>query len=649
MTGTKFRWCGPTGQKCELFGDVRDWTSAIPMPEVKHGVYECTIFLSPGIYRYKFRLNNCEWIADKTAACDPTEGCDNSLIVVGGSSPPLYFAPDRGHVAVNEDGTVRVHVENDGHHSPPVFIDGMRLAEEYHGERHGRRRTIFHGKIDHTADPWPDLRVGSYRTSLPKPRSKLGQPPVWAKQAVFYAIFIDRWHRGKKSPPDKRMRPRNSPSMSDTFFGGDLWGVAEGLDYLKELGIDAIVLTPVQTSPSPHHYDGIDLFEIDKTLGGEEAFNHLLGEAHRRGIRVVADVSITHIHEEHPLFQSVLSLQRESPYCDWFYIHRFPVRARDPDCLELYPTESHLPWLNLHSPQVREYVFAATVKLVRRGVDGLRLDAMTRAPNDFWYALRKQVRLENPEILLLGEVVTDRPAYYAEERGVDMATDFTHREAILDFFRHRTITAEVFVDRLSFHHFRAGPLEPTFHLLFLDNHDTDRFLMPDTHFSLLRLALTYLLLRPEPIWINYGTEMAVRQDEKRTISDGSIAIPERMPMPELQSGVNRTQQLVRDLLALRHRENALQGSGFRWIHAENRVLVFDRFNGPDCIRIAVNTGHDTADAGMFLPASAEQLLQVEGGMSETPATLAPRSAVVIRISTVTSSRKSTRVLETEPS
>ncbi len=599
------------------------------MIEVELGVYECELFLAPGVYRYKFRVNHEQWILDASAATDPTEGYDNSVVIVGGSQPPLFFAPDRGHLVVYEDGRVVVHIETDSNQAPPVLIDGITLEEEYLGERYGRRRAIFRGRVVRDADHVPVLRVGDFYTSLPVPRSVLAQPPAWAKRAVFYAIVIDRWHRGATSPLDDRMSPRSTPSTNKTFYGGDLWGIAEGLDYLCGLGVDAIVLTPVQTAPSPHRYDGLNLHEIDPRLGGEKAFDYLLTKVHRRGLKLVADASLTHVHEDHPTFQSVLSEQQDSPYRDWFHIHKFPVRARDPKCIDLYPAEPHLPWLNLNTPEVREYVIEAALRLVRRGVDGLRLDAMTRIPVDFCSELRRRVRAENPEALLLGEIVTDRPGCFAEKNGVDVATDFFHREAMLDFFRHQTITANELIDKLKFHEFRVGPFEPSFRLLFLDNHDTDRFLLSNTHFSLLRLALTYLLVRPEPVWLNYGTEMALRQP---VVESGSeIAIPERMPMPTLALGINQTQRLVQKLLILRHSESALQGDTINWIYAEGRVLIFDRGADADRIRIAINTGLDRADVGPWLASSTDCLLQIDDGALQGTATLAPLSAVIMRI------------------
>lgn len=626
MTGIEFRWQGPSGQQCELYGDVLDWTRPVPMPEVAPGTYACTLRLAPGIYRYKFRVNGNGWTADARAAFDPTEGCDNSLAIVGGSRPPVYFAPDRGHVAVYEDGSVVVHVENDGPIPPKVTIDGIPLKEEYLGERHGRRRAIFRGRVTGGNGARPQLRVGDYHAPLSPPRSVLGQPPDWANRAVFYAIFVDRWHRAAASPPDGRASPRTAPSLTSTFYGGDLWGVAEGLEYLSALGVDAIVLSPIQTAPSPHRYDGIDLTAIDPRLGGERAFAHLLDRAHRLGLNVVVDASLTHVHEAHPAFQSVLAEQQASPYRDWFHIHRFPVRARDPGCVESYPTKPHLPWLNLEAPRTREYAMEAALGLIRQGADGLRLDAMTRAPTDFWSELRQRVRRENPQALLLGEIVTDRPACFAEERGVDLATDFTHREALLDFFRSQSITSREFVNRVEFHNFRSGPFPPSFRLLFLDNHDTERFLLPDTPFSLLRLALTYLLLRPEPVWFNYGTEMAVRQAD---YGFRDTAVPERMPMPPLALEVNRTQRLVRALLAMRRREPALQATALTWIQAQDRVLVFDRHSGASRVRVAINAGRNLAHLADLLPTSAAPLLQVDDGSLQAPATLAPLSAVVV--------------------
>jgi glycosidase len=598
------------------------------MEETAPGIYECYLSLNPGVYRYKFRVNHEQWIADAYAAKDPTEGYNNSLLVVDGSNPPIFFAPDRGHLAVYEDGNIVIHMESDGRDAEPISIDGKALLEEYQGERHGRHFSVFRSKVIPTTETMPTLQVGAYRTRLPQPRSSLGQPPAWAKRAVFYAIVIDRWRRGSKSLPDKRFSTHNTPSTNEVFYGGDLWGVAEGLDYLSKLGVDAVIITPVQTAPSPHRYDGLNLMEIEPSIGGEKAFDNLVAETHRHGLRLVVDASLTHVHEHHPFFQSVLSEQQASPYCDWFHIHKFPVRARDPDCIDLYPTEPHLPWLNLNTPAARTHVIEAALRLVRRGIDGLRLDAMTRAPKDFWAELRQQVRGENPEALLLGEVVTDRPACFAEERGIDMATDFFHRQTILDFFRHQTIYADEMVDRLKFHEFRVGPFEPVFRLLFLDNHDTDRFLMPYTHYALLRLALTYLLVRPEPIWLNYGTEMALRQPD---VKSHYKAIPERMPMPPLALGINQTQKLVQNLLLLRHQESALQNDCISWVYASKRILVFDRGDHSNKIRIAINTDRDRIDLSSWLAPATEYLLQVDAGIIEKPGVLAPLSAVIVRL------------------
>jgi hypothetical protein len=316
MAGIKFKWQGAPGQTCELFGDVCDWTRPVPMEETTPGIYECHLSLNPGVYRYKFRVNHEHWVTDACAAKDPTEGYNNSLLVVGGSEPPVFFAPDRGHLAVYEDGNIVIHMETDDCEAAPISIDGKALQEEYRGERHGRRFSVFRSTIHPATDTMPILQVGAYRTRLPKPRSTLGQPPAWAKHAVFYAIVIDRWRRGSKSLPDNRLSPHDTPSTNEIFYGGDLWGVAEGLDYLSKLGVDAVIITPVQSAPSPHRYDGLNLMEIEPSIGGEKAFDNLITETHRLGLKLVVDISLTHVHEDHPFFQSVLSEQQASPYCD---------------------------------------------------------------------------------------------------------------------------------------------------------------------------------------------------------------------------------------------------------------------------------------------------------------------------------------------
>ncbi|MHB8875641.1 MAG: alpha-amylase family glycosyl hydrolase [Myxococcaceae bacterium] len=520
----------------------------------------------------------------------------NSLRVVGGTSAPVLFAPDRRHLAVLEDGTFVMHLESAGGPDPRLWLhpDGtgrvpvpLELVAERDGHRLLRARVQLPLPVSHVTLHFEGGRQPAFH--LPAPRPPLSRPPDWLHGAVFYNVFIDRWPRGSGSANDARAVSRATPSSAQTFYGGDLNGVREGLAYLSELGIDALVLTPVHCSPTPHRYDATDLRTVEPALGGEGALRSLIDEAHRLGVRVVLDVAATHVNESHPAFRDVLDRQERSAHARWFRIRRFPVVARDGGTFDYYYDRPELPWLDLRPGPAREHVLAAVSRWVGLGLDGLRLDAMNDAPADFWRELRRTVRAHDPGLLLLGEVVSDNLARFAEDRGVDAATDFRHREAMLAFFARGECSAGEFWDRTVFDGFRTGAFDASFRLLFLDNHDTWRFLSVAYFYDRLRLALAYLLFRPEPVALNYGTELGLAAHDLSKNGELDDAWPERMPMPPLTSPRGETFRLVQTLTGLR-RTTWGRGGPVRFVEASGQLLVLERDTAAGVVRAFFNAG-----------------------------------------------------------
>lgn len=107
-----------------------------------------------------------------------------------------------------------------------------------------------------------------------------------------------------------------------SFAGGDLCGIIEKLDYLKELGITAIYLTPIFRSISNHKYDTMDYMQIDPQFGTKEEFGELVRMAHAHGIRIVLDAVFNHCSMQMQQFCDVMEKGAESPYYDWFLIGR---------------------------------------------------------------------------------------------------------------------------------------------------------------------------------------------------------------------------------------------------------------------------------------------------------------------------------------
>jgi len=602
------------------------------MPEVSPGHYACTLHLLPGIYRYKFRVDGREWVLDPHApVVDWLEGAANGLCFVDGIAKPVWFAPDRRHVVQTLDGRFRLHAEVRGHNPLPTYVQLHTGKGTVHHiplqlQRHGADHTFLHA--DHVL-PAPAKSLtfdGIHRVPLPPVRPALGAPPAWLHHAVFYAIFVDRWRRGAASPPDPRASPRTTLSTPDTFYGGDLDGITESLDGIRALGVDAVVLTPIHPSQSPHRYDGVDLLATDARLGGDAALERLLDRAHALGLKVVLDAAITHVHAEHPAFQDVLARQEKSPFAAWFQLKRFPVLRGDGSTYAHYYNNAQLPWLNLRPGPAREHVITAMERLVRMGADGLRLDAMNDAPDDFWAELRARVRALRDDVLLLGEVVSDNPARLAQECGVDTATDFGHKDACVTFFARSQTRAEDFRALLERLEHRMGPADPCFRLLFLDNHDTPRFMTLAANHDRVRVALAWLLLRPEPVWLTYGVELGMFGG--RLVGDLDDAWPERLPMPP-DSQPTQTSALLQHLTALRRHEPALRSDVLRYVHAQDRLLVVDRGSAPHLLRIIINAGEHAVDILPFLPPGSTPVTQVHGAAvaGRTP----PWSVQVLRL------------------
>jgi len=146
--------------------------------------------------------------------------------------------------------------------------------------------------------------------------------PDWIKDAIFYQIFPDRFARSERvSKQSLRLEKWDSPPSVYGFKGGDLLGISEHLDYLEELGINALYLNPITASASNHRYHTYDYFRIDPILGGDAAFRELLDTAHSRNIRIIPDGVFNHASRGMWQFHHVLETGAGSPYVDWFHFN----------------------------------------------------------------------------------------------------------------------------------------------------------------------------------------------------------------------------------------------------------------------------------------------------------------------------------------
>ena len=378
--------------------------------------------------------------------------------------------------------------------------------------------------------------------------SDISNPPEWAKDVVWYQIFVERFNNGdpNNDPTPETMYAASNfiptpddwtitPWTSDWYkeedwakntgqnfysnlqlrrYGGDLQGVIDKLDYLKELGITALYFNPLNDAPSLHKFDARNYHHIDVNFGpdpegdlqiiaqedpnnpetwqwtsADKLFLQLIDKAHQLGMRVVVDYSWNHTGVEFWAWRDIVKNQEQSKYKDWYSIISFDNPNTEenefrykgwlninslPELKKVNTTEEHRPGFpfegDLH-PEVKKHVYDVTKRWlapngdVSKGIDGYRLDVADHIPMGFWRDYRKYVKGINPEAYLVGEIWWEEwpdklmnPIPYVSGDVFDAIMHYqVYRPARCFFADGDTkITAQQFVDSLQFQWNRLG-------------------------------------------------------------------------------------------------------------------------------------------------------------------------------------------------
>lgn len=322
--------------------------------------------------------------------------------------------------------------------------------------------------------------------------------PKWAREAVIYHIFSDRFHPGEG-------RDWTQTTHLSDFCGGTLWGIRDKLDHIQELGATAIWLSPTWPSTSYHGYDVTDYQAVSKRLGGEEAMKALIKEAHSRGVKIILDLVANHLSYEHPYFREALA-KPESPYREHFLFDQSEIGYRT------YFGVRSMPQINLTNEATRKWMFdIARYWLAEFEIDGFRLDHAQGPGPEFWTEFQMACKQANAESFCFGEVVEPPNELLSYAGRVDGLLDFNFNEAVRRAYGYGSTSKEIFDIFLSRHlefFKQSGMLLPTF----LDNHDMKRFLFiagEDKH--KLKEAAELQFRLPGPPIIYYGTEVGMSE------------------------------------------------------------------------------------------------------------------------------------------
>jgi len=403
-----------------------------------------------------------------------------------------------------------------------------------------------------------------------KGQSNRSAVPAWTKEAIWYQIFPERFSNGDKTndpaPEDMegawphfipegwqihpwtsdwyKLQPWEIKTGKDFYwnagvrrYGGDLQGIIDKLDYLKELGITAIYLNPVFEAPSLHKYDASMYHHIDNNFGpdpkkdreiwaeedpsdpatwkwttADKLFLKLIDECHKRGMKIIIDGVFNHTGTQFWAFRDIVKNQQNSKYRDWYTIKSWD----DPAAGQKFDYEG---WLGVKDlPEIREDE-NGLIKgprehvhdIVKRwmdpngdgdpsdGIDGWRLDVAEMVEHNFWKEFRTWVKNINPEAYIVGEIWWDdwnnykmmNAAPWIQGDQFDAVMNYRFARALKNFVINKKdhIGPRGFIDSLQTI-YKDYPVQNTYAMMnLMDSHDVER--------------LSSMIINPD-LWYDHG-------------------------------------------------------------------------------------------------------------------------------------------------
>ncbi len=402
--------------------------------------------------------------------------------------------------------------------------------------------------------------------------------PSWVSESVIYQIFPDRFAIGKgKTVHDKaelytkrggklvdwNVLPKHKVDGSHVmeFYGGDLWGIAEKIDYLKDLGVNLIYTTPIFLSPSNHKYDTIDYMRIDPQFGGEKAFKYYLKKAKDNGFRIMLDGVFNHLSKENEWFKK--ALRGDKTHMSKFTFYKDGYRS--------WNNFDGMPEWNWEELEVRNYLLSVVEHYLRMGVDGWRLDVGF----DVGYVNNALINSRAKSVSTEKYVVTETWNFPSNWTVVDGIMNYHFREIVLGYLKGEFKNPAQALKK-------AYDETPNIYGCWnmLDSHDTERLatVIPDK--ALRKLAAVLQFTYPGVPFVYYGTEIGLTGGRD----------PEcRAPMPWNEELWDKDlREFYKKLISIRKSEVALKIGGFEVLSEEPIVFLRKAPYVLDDVVVAVN-------------------------------------------------------------
>lgn len=336
---------------------------------------------------------------------------------------------------------------------------------------YGNKRTFIYGKNheDGYVCEYSYENLNKYQITVHEDF----QIPSWYKEGVMYNIFVDRFNNGnrnkKPSNPKKNsfiyanwsdepmyIKDKNDEIIRWDFHGGNLKGIIDKLPYLSKIGVSIIYLSPIFESSSNHKYNTGDYKKIDPMFGDEEILKELIEKANKKGINIILDGVFSHTGADSKYFNKFGNYDevgayqsKDSKYSSWYTFNDFP------DDYKCWWGVKDLPNVNELNKSYMDYIIydkdSVINKWTNMGIKGWRLDVADELPTEFIKEIRKELKKNDAESVLVGEVWEDasNKITYNERRNylvgnqLDSVMGYPFRDNIVSFLKGNITSKEL--------------------------------------------------------------------------------------------------------------------------------------------------------------------------------------------------------------
>lgn len=438
---------------------------------------------------------------------------------------------------------------------------------------------------------------------------KKSSVPDWYKEGTIYQILIDRFFNGND---DKRItEPKRNSFIYSTwdddpmyikdssgrilrwdFYGGNIKGIIKKLDYIKDLGVNILCLSPIFKSSSNHKYDAGDYELIDEMFGTEQDFKELCITANEKGIKIIIDAVFSYTSSDSKYFNKLGNYNGigayqspNSKYYSWYKFMIYPYRYESWWGIDTRPN------INTMNEDYINYIANGDQSIIDKwsnfGINGWRLNITDELPDEFIQIIRKKVKSIDNASVVLGEVWEDasnkvsyskrREYLYGEE--LDSVTNYPLRENLINFIKGY-IKSDVLKKRIMCM-YENYPKENFYrNMNIIGTHDTERILtVLDGQIQLLKLIVVMQITLPGVPLIYYGDEAGLSgrsdPDNRRTYPWG-----------------NENKELINfycSLIRLRNNDDCLKKGNFKIYDTDSSIFAFERSYKREKILIIINT------------------------------------------------------------